>query len=207
MLIIGDVHGKIDEYKQIIKEKNPDFSLQVGDMGFDYSRLSVSAQHRFVGGNHDNYKKIHPRMLGDFGTWQNIFYIRGAFSIDKAYRIVGKSWFSEEELDYETCENAIQAYNEVRPNIVVTHTAPLSVIINMGFMPLKTRTAQMLDVCLSLHQPVQWIFGHFHKSWVKKIENTTFRCLDELEIYHLNGTKNERISFLTTGSQTTLRFV
>ncbi len=56
--IIGDVHGKLDEYAHLASEA--EYSLQVGDMGFDYryiTRIVDSDRHKAIGGNHDNYTK------------------------------------------------------------------------------------------------------------------------------------------------------
>lgn len=53
--IIGDVHGKYEQYKRICA--GTDYSLQLGDMGFNYDPItSLDAnKHRFFGGNHDGY--------------------------------------------------------------------------------------------------------------------------------------------------------
>lgn len=58
--VIGDVHGKYDRYAHVASEA--EYSLQVGDMGFDYryiTRIVNSDNHKVIGGNHDNYTK-HP---------------------------------------------------------------------------------------------------------------------------------------------------
>jgi hypothetical protein len=95
--IIGDVHGKFQDYIALTKEC--DYSIQVGDMGFDYSELRVLSKddHKFIGGNHDNYDKYYgsPHALGstitigmgkDFGIATHggldFFFLRGGFSID-----------------------------------------------------------------------------------------------------------------------------
>ena len=52
--IVGDVHGKFDGYINLIKDC--EYSLQVGDMGFNYEQLSAlnPSKHQFMGGNQDN---------------------------------------------------------------------------------------------------------------------------------------------------------
>lgn len=181
MRIIGDVHGKIDDYLKIIGFT--DCSLQLGDMGFDYSRIPESADHRFIRGNHDNYDSNHPNILSDYGIWRDIFYIRGAYSIDKIYRREGVDWFRNEELSYQDANDTFDFYEKVKPRIVVTHSAPMRIVGEMGFKPLKTFTQSLLDTCFEAHQPELWIFGHFHKSWVRDICGTRFRCLAELETF------------------------
>ena len=56
--IIGDVHGKVDEYKDIIS--NLDYSVQIGDMAFDYSDIKIDDHHKILLGNHDNYDFLCP---------------------------------------------------------------------------------------------------------------------------------------------------
>ena len=53
--IIGDVHQYYDSYFSLAEEC--EYSLQVGDMGFNYEPLKQldSNNHKFIGGNHDNY--------------------------------------------------------------------------------------------------------------------------------------------------------
>jgi len=53
--IFGDVHGNIEDY--VLCTKQAPSSVQLGDMGFDYSSLNELDPrfHVFVGGNHDNY--------------------------------------------------------------------------------------------------------------------------------------------------------
>lgn len=63
-MIVGDVHGHYEEYLETIRLAN--YSLQLGDLGFDYTPLVRSKRwhpdrHKFLPGNHDNYsiKEVH----------------------------------------------------------------------------------------------------------------------------------------------------
>ena len=51
--LVGDIHGNTDYYKKIIS-KSP-FSLQVGDF-FSYNSGVDSERHKFIGGNHEDYR-------------------------------------------------------------------------------------------------------------------------------------------------------
>src|SRR4051812_34473689 len=92
--IIGDVHGQVDldnlftrnarPYFEIIAEAR--YSIQVGDMGagetYDLLAANVDAgRHRFLPGNHEDYDRLPPHSLGDFGAvaWGGVdfFFVRG----------------------------------------------------------------------------------------------------------------------------------
>ena len=189
--LIGDVHGHYDRYHQLIRKAES--SIQVGDFGFEYTTLSgVDARrHRIVGGNHDNYDDMGnwPHFLGNYGIhnvpgFGDIFFIRGGFSIDRSMRREGVSWWYEEELSMAQCYAALAEYTKVRPNFVVTHECPLSVVpyLLTGSMRIITsRTNQLLERMLDVHQPRRWVFGHYHLSLNKIVGNTHFTCLDSLE--------------------------
>lgn len=55
LVIIGDVHGRMDEYMHATRRA--EWSLQLGDLGFEYDCLANvdPHRHRVVAGNHDNY--------------------------------------------------------------------------------------------------------------------------------------------------------
>ena len=151
--IIGDVHGKFQDYIALTKEC--DYSIQVGDMGFDYSELRVLSKddHKFIGGNHDNYDKYYgsPHALGstitigmgkDFGIATHggldFFFLRGGFSIDwkqrqKSFLMGGaKSYWDNEELSMEEMEMALWQYQKMKPDVVITHECPRSISQYVG---------------------------------------------------------------------------
>jgi hypothetical protein len=217
---VGDSHGKYDKYCKLAC-KAP-YSLQVGDMGFDYSyieRCLDSSKHKIISGNHDNYSrqpcediskecllckgkgftyfKQTKHFLGDYGVHQipnfpPIFFVRGAWSIDKDWRRPGIDWWENEELTYAECEEALQLYEQIKPDFMVTHTAPDNIVPMIPFERIfgdtlhHPRTEQLLMAMWEIHQPKIWIFGHFHIDWTSKIphpktgKETLFICLDEL---------------------------
>ena len=151
--IIGDVHGKFQDYIALTKEC--DYSIQVGDMGFNYSELRVVSKddHKFIGGNHDNYDKYYgsPHALGstitigmgkDFGIATHggldFFFLRGGFSIDwkqrqKSYLMgAAKSYWDNEELSMEEMEMALWQYQKMKPDVVITHECPRSISQYVG---------------------------------------------------------------------------
>jgi hypothetical protein len=210
VIIIGDVHGKIDQYRQILNNLDKQPSIQIGDMGIGFQGVHLKTlpnHHRFFRGNHDNPAKCraHPNYLGDYGYLKNdrIFYLAGAFSIDAAWRVPGVSWWVDEELDYTTLMDALKLYESVKPEFVISHEAPstaaailLADLVGPYFGAKadcsKSRTSEVLQQMFDVHQPKEWVFGHYHvsKSFVHK--GTKFTCVPELGQYTLNtGDTNE----------------
>lgn len=193
--VIGDVHGKFDEYNAITKQC--EYSIQLGDMGWHYEKIKVDIEkHLFFGGNHENYHTYHKYGIGEYGNVNHggvdFFYVRGAFSIDFQYQRQTNSWFECEELSYAQGMDCIRHYTASRPNIVITHTCPSSIsklvgspliLHRFGFDPdtFTTHTGRLLQAMLESWRPELWIFGHFHKSWSKTVGGTKFICLNELE--------------------------
>ena len=143
--------------------------------------------------NLEGYKfcDMPPHFLKDYGIWEipdfgPIFYVRGAWSLDKDFRLPGISWWEDEELTYAQCLKAIELYTKAKPDFVVTHTAPASIIPSIPFKRIfgdkiyGSRTESMLEEMYKIHQPKTWIFGHFHVDWTQTIGKTKFICLNEL---------------------------
>jgi hypothetical protein len=133
---IGDVHGRIEQYRKIIRSlPEGSFSLQLGDMGLGFKGVHLfpggsmkKGRHFFIRGNHDSPEacRKHPCYLGDYGYLEveKLFYLGGAWSIDKEWRIAGESWWPDEELSYAELDRAYQLYVKSKPEIVATHEAP-----------------------------------------------------------------------------------
>lgn len=202
--LIGDLHGKSHLYLDFIKDV--DYSIQIGDFGFDYSVLDKvdHRKHIVLPGNHDNYDIIphYPHFLPSYGYCTHgglvFFYVRGAFSIDWRIRVLKhtagewpKTWWAEqEELNHNELMEAIQLYQSVKPDCVISHDCPLSIskrfsnaemLKNFGYDPktFRTMTQVAFDVMFEGHKPKQWFFGHYHTSWSKNIDGTLFRCIDQ----------------------------
>ena len=208
---IGDVHGKIFNYKKLLESLPADAStIQLGDMGLGFEGVylpKLSGQHKFIRGNHDSPSECreHLNYLGEFGYDETlkIFYLGGGYSIDRDMRIEGVSWWRDEELSFTDLENAIQQYREVKPRIVVSHECPQEVgdylLRSLGWIggmypdpygkaykarKLLSRTAGALQTMFEAHQPEYWFFGHYHVDkvfWFKEYK-TEFRVLNELSV-------------------------
>jgi hypothetical protein len=149
------------------------------------------------GGKGYVYGDQSKHFLGDYGTYtppgfQPIFYVRGAWSIDFKYRTPEISWWEDEEIPYAQMTKALAAYTEIKPDFVVTHTAPFSIVPSIPFERIfgneihKPRTETLLDEMYDTHQPKVWVFGHWHVDWDRVMvhprtgKETRFICLAEL---------------------------
>jgi hypothetical protein len=210
--IIGDVHGKTSTYQKMIRRMPPgQRSIQVGDMGigFPYAGLhKMPDEHKWFRGNHDNPEKCRrtTNYLGDFGllVGDNLFWLAGAFSIDRMWRTQGVDYWVDEELSYDELGKAIQLYEQVKPRFVVSHEAPADVgrvllhqqTVDPYFLAKEnccnSRTSQALQNMFDIHQPVEWVFGHYHVDWHFPFRGTKFTCVAELSTYELNTDADEQ---------------
>lgn len=206
LTLIGDVHGKFGRYETIIKKLTN--TVQVGDMGVGFTssitgdhytnpphRGMVSGNHRFIRGNHDN-----PRVCSRQSQWipdgyvetspsgVKIMYVGGAFSIDRMCRTEGFDWWADEECSYVEFMKIISAYENFKPDIMITHDAP-DLARSQMFLSGRiesTRTSAALQNMFDIHQPCEHFFGHWHINKTEKIAGTKFTCLGELSTLELS---------------------
>lgn len=189
--LVGDVHGRFNELKSII-DVSSRLTIQLGDLGIGFLRGKKgltnfkynSDKFLFLRGNHDNPDvcRNHRNYLGEFGMYQGIFYISGAWSIDWQWRTMGIDIWKDEELSIQQLQSAIDLFAKKKPDIVVSHDCPNMVVKQLHPIdPIKTRTGQAMDTMMDAHKPSLWVFAHYHYSWNRKILGTDFTALDELE--------------------------
>lgn len=202
-------------YLEIISEVAD--SIQVGDMGDreTYEQLTSKvdpSRHRFFPGNHDHYADLPSHSLGDFGSIRHgavdLFFVRGAASTDKTKlvrlgRELGKTlWFEQEELTEDQMGLAEEQYLQTRPKIVLTHDAPTDIARfawtnakrlsppnpEVAFRP--SRTSDFLSSLLERHRPRLWLFGHYHRDWKYRENDTLFLCLGVLSYVDIDSSGN-----------------
>ncbi len=213
--IIGDVHGKIQEYGKIVDRANEAglYTLQIGDLGFsDTYNFLMSARefdigvNKFFRGNHDDYEfetkfpeqtKFSEFNLGEYGHVRlngvKLFFVRGAFSIDYMLRTPMVDWWENEQIKSDKHNEIIKLYAEIKPDIVVTHDCPDNIgkdgilksdwfLDSFGYDSdtFSTTTGKLLQSLFEMHQPSEWVFGHYHVNWKKLVNGTRFRCIQEL---------------------------
>ena len=211
--VIGDVHGCVNTphpskntcYRDIVKDV--DFSVQLGDMAFNYVGLDgLSYKHIFIPGNHDNYDAIPLEYAVEYGPVSlgpfRFFVVRGEWSIDIKYRhklmAAGnqKIWWAEEELTDEEMNECLDLYLQTKPRVVFSHGCPGFISEEIGGpgvwqafgwdRKIVTKTQTLLNTMWEAHQPELWGFGHYHKNWSLIVENTKFFCVDELNYVDFN---------------------
>ncbi len=203
MIFVGDIHGDWEKLTRILDRHPTEEIFQIGDLGLGFP-IAVNLRtgkpfrtdpkefperFRFIRGNHDNPEvcRSYPNYAGDFGYDEatKMFWMGGAWSIDHNLRTMGVDWWHDEELSAAQCAAAADLYLSVRPDVVVTHTCPSTLIPQMGFKdggPVSS-TERTLDLMWAEHKPKRWFFGHWHIMWEEEILGTKFTCLNT------NGTK------------------
>jgi len=200
--IIGDVHGKVAPYIRLIKDV--EYSVAVGDIGFKgtYHQLEhdhgkyfeAPYKHCFVPGNHDDYDNLPDWALVDCGIHNQgdlkFFFIRGGESIDQYHRTEGESWWRNEQLNFQESTDCLKAYEEAKPDVVISHDCPLicyNRVITNSMKERGSHTARLLDECFKIHPPRHWFFGHHHQTMTWQITRTVFHCLGELDYFDVEG--------------------
>lgn len=202
-VLIGDVHGKYDQYKRIMAHCTG--SIQVGDMGYGFRRLGgfrdgqarinpphakmVAGNHRCIRGNHDNpgVCKTQRQCIPDGTIEGDVMFIGGAQSVDREWRIEGYDWWPDEELSQSELDALVAKYVEVRPRVMITHDCPEEIAICMAAvsgrkkLDFVSRTRLAFQRMISAHQPKLWVFGHWHHSFDQVSQGTRWICLNELE--------------------------
>lgn len=144
------------------------------------------------------FTKLPEHFMGHFGIWtvpecegnSDIFFIRGAQSVDRAYRVPGVSWWPDEQLTIAQLEEAVELYREVKPDFVISHECPY--VVHEAFPALlgagwggkgvvRNTTAQALEAMWQCHRPKLWVFAHYHKPLWAKLNETTFICLASVQ--------------------------
>jgi predicted phosphodiesterase len=192
-LFVGDVHAKWHKLARIIYE-NPEYDIiQVGDFGIGFGvnipKEELPENFYFIRGNHDKESECaeYSNYLGLFGYSEklDIFYVGGAYSIDKSLRTPYLDWWDDEELNYTQSLACIDLYEKIKPAVVVSHDCPFNqrkILLShvTDESNRSSSTVRLLDELYSIHQPTIWIHGHLHIQQTNKLENTLFVGLKEL---------------------------
>lgn len=202
--LIGDIHGKFEEYIFEVLSGFDGPSIQLGDFGIGLDDTvwdnTVSnwqrenTQHRFIRGNHDNphVSKEMPGYIPDGLIENDVMFIGGAWSIDWPDRWPGVDWWPDEELSYEELYRLLDVYSIAKPRVMITHDAPTDIAYKMfvenglalggkNAKKIRTRTGEAFQSMFETHQPDCWFFGHWHYTVPYLVGKTNFFCLGELD--------------------------
>lgn len=109
-------------------------------------------------GSHIYYMKRGSVLTLEDG--RNILFIGGAFSIDRAWRELGKSYWLEEVLT----ENDIKDLPDMEIFAVISHTAPTDFKFHLPLgKEIVDPSRDILQKVFDKYRPRKWFFGHFHK--------------------------------------------
>jgi len=205
--LIGDIHGKVVDYKNFAIDKFEGPTIQIGDFGIgfgqgDYWLKSVSefhklGGHRFIRGNHDHPAlcKTMPSYIPDGTVENDVMFIGGAWSIDNPdapdgwyKRTENYDWWADEQCSNEEFEQMLETYKRVKPRVMITHDCPAKVSYQMFWESghikgpvYSNRTSAWFDKFFDAHQPEEWYFGHWHYTMRHECRNTKFMCIGTLD--------------------------
>lgn len=97
---------------------------------------------------------------------KSFFVMGGAYSIDKAMRVEGRSWWKQElpnNIEYKIAEETLKSC-DYKVDYVLTHTVPQSVIRYLGCVP-DMNDAELTGYFEWLYGELKfqkWFAGHFH---------------------------------------------
>lgn len=196
---LGDLHS---EYDILLTPPPVRRVIQVGDFGFIHRNpctITPLIETWFIDGNHDSIELLHNLESDDDGPIcisPNLFYIRrgsvlkvgnsvvgflgGAESIDRADRIEGLNWFSEEWIRYKDTKQLewnLSKFDKL--DVLVAHAAPARTVVKMLHRePLSS--AKILDEVIKYLHPRLVICGHIHTACIDRTsyEDTIVHVLD-----------------------------
>lgn len=208
--VINYFEGREDEYT---KEDYLIICGDVGVCGFSASdeaktrsilrNLPVTVL--FVDGNHENFEQLNSYQIDSWNGGKvhfiesdiihlmrgqiydidgvRFFTFGGAYSIDKAYRAEGISWFPEEMPNREEYEEGWNNLERVgfQVDYILTHTGPREIAASMGYGELsddEVELRQYLQRVADNTDFTAWYFGHFHED--AEVEDMFFCLYDEM---------------------------
>ena len=175
--------------------------LPRGQVFDQYGIKNVQNDHitkiHWCGGNHENWDElkkfgytptpIMPAVIFQpFGTTieidgKTILFAGGAESTDKAWRVLGESWWPDEIITRKDMDNL----PDMEIDIVISHTVPRK-FFHEAYPEffiyheekLNDPSTFALDIVFDKYKPKQWFSGHFHHYMKGTIEGCEWVGLD-----------------------------
>lgn len=154
----------------------------------------------FVDGNHEDYNellKLNQYEISEIPYCNNCFYIPrgciveiddrnilgfgGAISIDREYRIAGKTWFKEEAITDEQIDDFVLNFRlkQKKIDIMVSHDAPLNLLTDdYKNDPISDLHRQQIQRIIMVAKPDILVHGHYHHLWHYVYRDTACIGLD-----------------------------
>ena len=216
VMFVGDVHGDWTALNAFIAHHQPDILIQAGDFGYYWDHNQYKSQGKikpgktkiyWVAGNHENHDILKKSGKFPYGSIteieENIFFCAfgstltlpdrrkvlfcgGADSIDKQYRIIGKSWWRNETIQNDEFDYLAGHVDELGSiDIVVSHTCPTFFDLKInGWLEEKYKdpSCEALNQIFKIFKPSLWFFGHFHMMDRGKYEQCEWFVLDCIDV-------------------------
>ena len=168
----------------------------------------------FVGANHENFDKLNAYEVSEWNggrvhrirpnvihlmrgeiyeiDGKKVFTFGGGYSLDRDFRVPGKTWWSEEmpsDADYRNATEHLKTA-DFRVDYILSHTAPVNTVDYMSRLRLGIKNTVVEEAPLTSYlQWVQentaynrWYFGHFYID--RKLWKNQYVLLDEIRELH-----------------------
>ena len=186
--------------------------VQVGDLGYswpgskpfaflktfmDPSTIAKAEAVPFywLEGNHENYAQLNtdggafqPNMIyqprgsiRDLGNKRAMFF-GGASSIDRQYRIEGKSWWPDESIQYGQILKALEQQGPI--DVLFTHEHAMAYPYRSYKDDFGRGDKQAIDALREKFKPRWHFFGHHHEYGEGETGGTKWACVPIIESRH-----------------------
>lgn len=168
----------------------------------------------FVDANHENFDKLNAYEVSEWNggrvhrirpnvihlmrgeiyeiDGKKVFTFGGGYSLDRDFRVPGKTWWSEEmpsDADYRNATEHLKTA-DFRVDYILSHTAPVNTVDYMSRLRLGIKNTVVEEAPLTSYlQWVQentaynrWYFGHFYID--RKLWKNQYVLLDEIRELH-----------------------
>ena len=87
------------------------------------------------------------------------------------------TWWSQETPSYEEFSKFFRLLEEEKPEVVVTHDAPLRVPLRKSSREMQPTPRNLENaISMSAHKPGRWYFGHHHVNGEWLIDDVKYIC-------------------------------
>jgi Icc-related predicted phosphoesterase len=201
IIYLGDIHGEMGVFDRLRPALAPDdVIIQVGDFGIDPLTAiewdeayggTYPCPVYFIDGNHENFDVIEmwskdevteiakglfyiPRGMVLNIKGQRIGFLGGGPSIDKYWRIVGRSWWPQELITPNDVTKLVCNVGNEPLDVLVTHVAPLNLNVkHFGKLCLEEwelpanwvdNCSMVVETLVDSLKPKLHVCGHMHRS-------------------------------------------
>lgn len=203
----GDWHANEKWARRAISfavDGGADAIVHVGDFGYDFNMIYMAALSSspipilFVDGNHEDHVWLNRQPIGDNGlrqlsdrvwhlprgfrwNWGGVLFLAcgGAFSVDRRFRTLGRSWWRGEEL---TFEDVAECKRGGPVDVLIAHDCPAGVVIPtiddrreppswIRSVDLASSAAhrQILREVVDTVEPWEIWHGHYHHHYARTV--------------------------------------